>query len=223
MTICRPGPYFTRIARIIDPVNKIVKINPAWPTGQAYTVTMFLEGTNAGLIEDITYTFSYSKPSLAQGPAYAANNGVIRRAHIDSPATNLAGQSVGYRDQGALTAVCSNASTGLWTNCATDAPIAPGVTASTYYVAPIDNGTTFINTGATGAWSWFLPPAIPGMRYCFSQFVTQIWQIYPASGNGINVQTRIYCPASPGGAFLVLVCRRLHAWETEASLGTWSY
>ena len=87
---------------------------------------------------------------------------------------------------------------GLWSDCATDAPIAPGVNASAYYIAPIDNGCTFVNTGANIAWGWYLPPAIPGMCYRFSQFVSQIWQIKPVSGEGINGQAQNLLPSESG-------------------------
>ena len=80
MTVYSGTGLFAQITQIINAGSKIVGISPAWASSQSYSVTMMLEGTNAGLIEDVTYAFSSSEPSLAQGPAYAANNGIIRRA-----------------------------------------------------------------------------------------------------------------------------------------------
>jgi hypothetical protein len=101
---------------------------------------------------------------------------------------------------------------------------------ASYTIQAAESGTIFTNTGATGAITFTLPVATPGLRYSFVVGVAQNLIVDPNGTNQVSV-VATGVPAVAGkhisadaiGEALHLVCALPGVWSFAATpIGTWT-
>lgn len=91
-----------------------------------------------------------------------------------------------------------------------------------------DNGKTFTNAGASGAITFALPAATPGMWYRFVVKAAQELRIDPNGNETISLPTGVqqaagkYIGADAVGERISVECVTAGVWETSESVGTWT-
>jgi len=98
-----------------------------------------------------------------------------------------------------------------------------------YTVTTADNGTRFTNTGASGAITFAMPAAVPGLRYSFRVGVAQQLRIDPNGtetislpSTGVPSAAGAYIVADAIGETVVIECIASGSWSVMGYTGTWT-
>lgn len=92
-----------------------------------------------------------------------------------------------------------------------------------------DSGEIFTNQGATGAATFVLPAALPGMEFFFYVMAAQELRIDPNGtetvglpSTGVQQAAGKYIGADAVGEYVHLLCVKAGQWETLGFRGTWT-
>lgn len=109
----------------------------------------------------------------------------------------------------------------------------PAVTVVTkaddYTIVPGDNGRTFSTVGATGAVTFAMPPAVPGLKYRFRVGAAQQLRIDPNASEtislpstGVPAAAGKYIVADAIGETVDIECVVAGTWSVFGFTGTWT-
>lgn len=98
-----------------------------------------------------------------------------------------------------------------------------------YTVKTTENGTAFSTVGASGAVTFSLPAATPGLHYYFRVGVAQELRIDPNGSETISLPSTgvpgaagKYLTADAAGEAVHLMCMVAGTWSAMGSHGTWT-
>lgn len=98
-----------------------------------------------------------------------------------------------------------------------------------YTVTADDNGCTFTNNGASGAITFALPAAVPGLRYKFAVREAQELRIDPNGtetislpSSGVPQAAGAYIVADAIGETVSIECVEAGSWQVFGYTGTWT-
>lgn len=111
-----------------------------------------------------------------------------------------------------------------------ESPAVGGHDADGATLTVLDSGALISNLGATGAATWVLPAALPGLEFRFAVKVAQQLRIDPAGTETIELPSTAaqgaagkYLVADAIGEFIHLRCLVAGTWSVASYAGTWTH